>query len=89
MSAPKPDRRGPEQPTADDLAGIPVAKEEKNPAMRLRGGRARGRGGIKVRGTPPASPPGPPSADDLAGIPVSAEGNEEVMARPRKPRRRK
>jgi hypothetical protein len=88
MSASRPNRRDHDKPTPDDLAGIPVSKEEDNPIIRVRGGRSRGRGGKKVRGAAPASPPAPPSADDLAGIPVSAEGDEQVMVRPRKPHRR-
>jgi hypothetical protein len=91
MSTPKPDANLKKEPTADDLAGTPVCKEEDQPTIRVRGSlgvKARGRGGKRVRGAPPAPPvQAPPTADDLAGIPVSVEGEEDVKARPRKPRR--
>jgi hypothetical protein len=88
MSTPVPDPHGHDKPAPDDLAGIPVCKEEDNPTIRARGARGvrvRGRGGKRVRGAPPAPSQAPPTADDLAGIPVSAEGDEDVKVRPRKP----
>jgi hypothetical protein len=85
MSTPKPDPNRKKQPTADDLAGTPVCKEEDQPTMRVRGS-----GGVRVRGRgAPAAPlpAGPPTADDLAGIPVCAEGEEDLTVRPRERRR--
>jgi hypothetical protein len=88
MSTPKPGPNLKKQPTADDLAGTPVCREEDQPTIRVRGSRGtrgRGRGGKGVRGAHPALPvQAPPTADDLAGIPVSAEGEEDVAVRPRK-----
>jgi hypothetical protein len=89
MSTATPDSQGHEQPTPEDLAGIPVCKEEDNPTIRVRksrGVRVRGYGGKRVRGASPAPPQAPPTADDLAGTPASAEGEEDVKIRPRKPR---
>jgi hypothetical protein len=88
MSTPKPNSHLPEEPTADDLAGTPVSREEGHPPIRLRGsGRVEGRGRAEQGGGAPVapSPPGSPTADDLAGIPVAAEGEEDLTVRPRKP----
>ena len=74
-----------EKPEPEDLAGIPVCKEEDGFASRV--GAARGSGASTVRPTSPDVPLTLPTADDLAGIPVSVEGNEIVEARPRRPHR--
>jgi hypothetical protein len=87
MSTPRPDSHLHGQPTPDDLAGIPVSKEEAQPAIRVRGTsgvKVRGGGGT-VSGTPP-QPSEPPTADDLAGIPILSEGDEDLTIRARKPR---
>jgi hypothetical protein len=89
MSNPLPGARGHDNPTPDDLAGIPVSIEEDRPAIRARaprGANVRGGGGTRAPGAPPAPPQAPPTADDLAGTPVCAEGAEDVTVRPRKPR---
>jgi hypothetical protein len=90
MSTPKPHAPRHDQPTPDDLAGVPVCQEEDQPPIRVRksrGPKVRGRGSKRSRGATPApAPPGPPTADDLAGIPVLAEGEEDLTIRPWKPR---
>lgn len=93
MKTPKPNSSRLDPPSPDDLAGIPVSKEEGNNATRPREGRGakvRGRGRKSTGNSPPPPlPQGPPTADDLAGIPISAEGEEHLTARPRKPGMRK
>jgi len=62
------------KPTADDLAGVPLCKEE---AGKVRTDNAHG---AHVAAPSAAHPP---SADDLAGVPISVEGNEDLRVRPR------
>jgi hypothetical protein len=77
-----------DDPTADDLAGVPLCLDEDQPSLRVRGSKPpeaiRTRG--SVRG---ASAHGieahAPTDEDLAGIPIFAEGDEDLMVRPRKP----
>jgi hypothetical protein len=78
-------------PTAAELAGIPVCIEE-SPTMQVRtrrGAKARSRTSKNVNPAPAAMPKGPPTAADLAGIPVCVENEEDLTIRPRKKRTRK
>jgi hypothetical protein len=90
MSAPTPDSKRSDKPTPDDLAGIPICKEEMKAATRLDSSVGGGmtRHGEEHDSNEPPAPPGRPTADDLAGIPVSAEGEEDLTIRPRKTRLR-
>ena len=66
-----------EQPTPDDLAGIPVCCEETSAA------RTAGAAGHGIRAGAESSSR-KPTADDLAGIAVSARRKEHRAVRPGK-----
>jgi hypothetical protein len=84
MSSPKRDPESHNPPTADDLAGVPVCREEGIDTIDVRGSSS-----VQPRGIPPLPlPPGPPTANDLAGVPVTAEGEEDLTVRPWKPRQK-
>jgi len=83
---------GRDQPTPDDLAGIPVCGEETSAPRRARGAarpasQATPRAAVRVRGIRDRAPATPPTPDDLAGTAVSATGKENVGVRPAKKRR--
>jgi hypothetical protein len=87
MSAPIPESARYDNPTPDDLAGIPACIEEDHPTIRSRGSQSRK--AVRTRGSL-GGPSGrriaedTPTADDLAGIPISAEGDEDLTVRPSK-----
>ncbi len=78
MSTPNTDPKLCKAPTADDLAGTPLSKEEDKPTINVpefRGNKVRKRGGPEKA---------LPTVDDLAGIPVSVEADEDLTVRPRR-----
>jgi hypothetical protein len=83
---PRPPRRG--EPTPDDLAGIPVSRDDRNAIIRVRGPRAKSKPmtGTKAGPAKHKAAPAPrrPTADDLAGIPVTASDDDAVTIRRRK-----
>jgi hypothetical protein len=90
MSSVPPNAPLQNEPTPDNLVGIPACREEEQPSLheRGRGDRVRKNGGKKRRnGTVVPLVQRQPTPDELAGIPVSAEANEELTVRPRRPRR--
>jgi hypothetical protein len=83
MSSRKSDSKH-DNPTPDDLAGIPVCREETSSPGRARATTRTAERGVRARASSSSPKPTP---DDLAGICVSGTGKEDVAVRPGKKRR--